>query len=206
MQTGQPGTFQFVSLYTHAQAPLLAGDEAKHLLLAKLQEAKTRLGIYIAGYVLLDDHMHFLYACEQQHDCSEVVKLLCGEFVRAWRRMGRLHNGTPFWNPRIKAYAVSQGDELRIHLNFIHYDAVRHGLVNRAAAYAWSSLPARVHQGHYPDDWALRAPPAGVAKVARALYLVQTGGKSDAEGAVSLGRTGRIAANTDPEAGRLARY
>lgn len=205
MQTGQPETFQFVSLYTHAQAPLLAGDEAKHLLLAKLQEAKARLGIYIAAYVLLDDHMHFLYACEQHHECSDVVKLLCGEFVRAWSRMGRTHNDTPFWNPNIKAYAVSLGDELRIHLDFIHYDAVRHGLVNRAAAYAWSSLPARVHQGHYPDDWAVLAPPAGVAKVARALYLAQMGKRPGTRGWTSPAQARRIAPNADSESGRLPR-
>lgn len=48
-------------------------------------------------------------------------------------------------------------DEARTHLNSIHYDPVRHGPVERAAHYAWSSL-------------VVHAPPVGVAKVARALY------------------------------------
>ena len=174
---GNCETFQFVTLYTHAQQPLLASSLAKHLLLAKISEAKAKFHLDIAGYVVLDDHIHFLYVTQHSQKVAPVVDLLREGFARDWRRLQcretKPSSGIdqPIWKSEIKSYRLTLADELRTHLNFIHYDPVRHGLVERAADYAWSSLPARIHQGHYPGDWAVQAPPAGVAKVARALYL-----------------------------------
>jgi putative transposase len=177
MSTNEPGVFQFVTLHSHANQPLLASNQAKELLLAKLHETKAEFRLDIAGYVLLNDHIHLLCAMRQSRELASAVAFLCAGFGREWRRLRHSESkpfhgvNPPLWKPDIQAYPLTQADELRTHLNFIHYDPVRHGLVERPADYAWSSLPARIHQGHYPQDWAVMAPPPGMLKVARSLYL-----------------------------------
>jgi len=169
--------FQFVTLYTHAQQPFLASSQAKQLLQAKLQETKDQFGLKIAAYVMLDDHLHLLYATHFSQGVGCIVDSIRDGFAREWRRLQRreakslLGLDQPLWKADFQSYPLNLQEELRAHLNFIHYDPVRHGLVVRAADYTWSSLPARVRQGHYSEDWAVQTPPAGVAKVARALYL-----------------------------------
>lgn len=177
IRTNRLHVFRFVTLYTHGQRPLLAGTLAKEVLLDQLQLVKGRFNLGIAGYVVLDDHVHFLCATRCDMDLGPVVAMLRDGFTREWRRLqpGDAQAGldlpTPVWRSDIFSYRLTMVDELHPHLNFIHYDAVRHGYVERAADYTWSSLPARVEQGHYPEDWAIHATPAGVAQVARALYL-----------------------------------
>lgn len=177
MGVDEPGVFQFVTLYTHAHQPLLASNQAKELLLTKLQETKAEFRLVIAGYVLLNDHLHVLCATRQSRELPSVVTFLCAGFEQTWRRLRHSDNkpvhgiNPPLWKSDIQAYPLTRADELRTYLNFIHYDPVRHGLVERPADYLWSSLPARIHQGHYPRDWAAMAPPPGMLKVARSLYL-----------------------------------
>lgn len=177
IRTNRLHVFQFVTLCTHAQQPLLASPLAKTLLLAELGQVKDRFKLDIAGYVVLDDHFHFLCATRCDMELGTAMEMLRNGFTREWRRLqsgggqASLELPSPVWGPDIFSYRLTMVDELHPHLNFIHYDAVRHGYVERAADYAWSSLPARVEQGHYPEDWAIHATPAGVAKVARTLYL-----------------------------------
>lgn len=169
--------FHFVTLHTHSRQPLLASTQAKELLLSKLRYIKEQFNLDIAGYVVLDDHFHFLCATRCNIEIGTAVELLRDGFAKEWRRLqpggdsSELELAAPVWKPDIFSNRLALVDELHSHLNFIHYDPVRHGYVERASDYVWSSLPARVEQGHYPEDWAIHATPAGVAKVARALHL-----------------------------------
>lgn len=177
MKEGKPEIFQFVTVYTQAQNPWLASSQAKKLLLAKLQDTKSRFDLEVAGYVVLHDHMHFVYTTSHYLEVAPIVDCLREGYTRDWCRLQRRESKTPhptkqeIWQAHFHSYSLTEVTELRTHLDFIHYDPVRHGLVERAMDYAWSSLPARVHQGHYAEDWAVMAPPAGIAKVARSLYL-----------------------------------
>ena len=85
--------------------------------------------------------------------------------ARTWREQDQILDDALFWNPGLKSRLLVDVDELRSYLDFIHYDPVRHGVCGRAFDYPWSSLPARVEQGHYPEDWALLGPPASLRRV-----------------------------------------
>lgn len=164
--------FMFVSLYTHGREPLLKGQEAKRLMLTKLGETKSRFHLTIAAYVLLDDHIHLLFS-SQGNECSAIVNHLRAGMQKDLRLGGMLREDAQVWEHGIKTSVVRKKDELRDYLDFIHYDPVRHGLVQRPADYKWSSLPSRVEQGHYMDNWGEAVPPAGVARVLRPLAEMQ---------------------------------
>lgn len=167
--------YMFVSLYTRHRQPLLKGDEAKHLLLNKLGETKRQFHLVIAAYVFLDDHVHLLFTSPPRNECSAIVNSLRAAFQREMRRAGHLGDETQsqVWEHGMKVCAIRTKEELRDHLDFIHYDPVRHGLAERAGDYRWSSLGKRMAEGHYPHDWAELAPPAGVARVLKSLALAQ---------------------------------
>ncbi len=67
--------------------------------------------------------------------------------------------------PDLEHRALHGAMQARAHLDFIHYEPVMHGLVERAVDYDWSSFPIRVAQGHFPENWAALAPPASIARV-----------------------------------------
>lgn len=172
MSATRVSPYQFVTLRTHERTPLLARETTKQLLLDCFTDSKRRFRLTVAGYVVLDDHAHFLFSLPPEHECSAVMHDLLTHFMRAKRKSTpllerELPNSTLFWDKTIEYRAIYDLDDLRAYLDFIHYDPVRHGLVARAAHYRWSSLPARIEQGHYPETWSDLGPPASIALVAR---------------------------------------
>jgi putative transposase len=161
----------FVTLRTHARAPLLAEPTLKKLLIHRFVETKKRFSLTVAGYVILDDHAHFLFSIPSEYECSAVMNDLRASFLREWRAtlpLRKTVEDTPFWEHGLEYRNLYTTDELRAYLDFVHYDPVRHGLSKLASEYHWSSLPARVAQGQYPENWGSFGPPAAISRIAKA--------------------------------------
>lgn len=160
---------RFVTLRTHDRAALLAEPEVKRLLLAQFSRTRKRFNLAVAGYVVLDDHVHLLLIMAESHELPAVLNDLRAGLQRAWRASPYAQqDDAPFWERGLEIREVGERGEMRAYLDSIHYDPVRHGLVPRAADYPWSSLPARIAQGVLSEDWATTGPPAGNARILRA--------------------------------------
>jgi len=155
----------------------LAKGPIKQLLLDRFMETKKRFGLVVAGYVLLDDHAHFLFCIPAELECTAVMNDMRAGFLRTWRKTMPLlarDDDQTFWEHGIEYRYAHTREDLRAYLDFIHYDPVRHGLVSRPADYLWSSLPARIEQGHYSSYWGVMGPPASIARVARECATAET--------------------------------
>ncbi len=157
--------YRFVTVRAHAGATPLLEAADKELFLNQLAATRKRFRVAVAGYAVLDDHAHLLLISAADQECGAIITDLRGGFQRAWRAKSPDAPTAPLWAHGLEVREVDRRTELRAYLDFIHYDPVRHGLVARAADYPWSSLPARVAQGIFSEDWATSGPPAGVAKV-----------------------------------------
>ena len=173
--------FQFATLRTYGRAPLLARGPIKQLLLERLMETRKRFHLSLAAYVLLDDHIHLLIRGSAEQECTAAMNDLRSGVQRTWRKslpnpVPDAPDALPFWEHGIEYHQANSSEELRAFLEFIHYDPVRHGLVDRPSDYLWSSLPARIEQGHYPEYWGILGPPACIARVARDCATSMCGG------------------------------
>lgn len=156
----------FVTLDCRQRQPLLATPEMKSLALEALLHTQARLGIHVAAYAILDNHLHGLFD-PAPASCEHVLN----HFRAVTRRLCRSHHPYSWrdtlWNGDYRSSVVTSEADLRAHLDWIHYDPVHHGYVDRPAAYPWSSLAARIRQGHYPEDWASLGPPASISGLTR---------------------------------------
>ncbi len=73
-----------------------------------------------------------------------------GVKLRVARRCGRA--GT-FWQRRYWDHHIRDRDDLRRHLDYIHFNPVRHGCASAPADHRWSSFRAYVARGRYPATW-----------------------------------------------------
>lgn len=48
---------------------------------------------------------------------------------------------------------IRDEDDFIKHIEYIHYNPVKHGLVNRVQDWSWSSFHRYVQEGLYPIDW-----------------------------------------------------
>jgi putative transposase len=58
------------------------------------------------------------------------------------------------WQRRYWEHAIRDDLDFERHVNYIHYNPVKHGLVTRVADWAFSRFHRYVAQGILPADWA----------------------------------------------------
>ena len=58
------------------------------------------------------------------------------------------------WQRRYWEHAIRDDADLERHLNYIHYNPVKHGLVSRVGDWPFSSFHRYVAEGILPTDWA----------------------------------------------------
>ncbi|HEX5313495.1 MAG TPA: transposase, partial [Gammaproteobacteria bacterium] len=59
----------------------------------------------------------------------------------------------PVWQPRFWEHTIRDEEDFCRHLDYIHYNPVKHGYAGRPADWRWSSFRKFVRQGRYPPDW-----------------------------------------------------
>jgi putative transposase len=59
----------------------------------------------------------------------------------------------PFWQNRFWAHLIADEKDYENHVNYIHYNPVKHGLVEKASGWPWTSLHRMVKAGIFPPDW-----------------------------------------------------
>jgi putative transposase len=84
-------------------------------------------------------------------------------FTRAWLARGGVEQSTTesyqkrgnrgVWQPRFMEHTIRDEDDLIRHVEYIHFNPVKHGLADRPGDWSWSSFSQYVKQGIYDVDW-----------------------------------------------------
>ena len=152
------GTFFFTVNLADRRKNLLT--ERADLLRAAFRDTRQRHPFEIDAIVVLPDHLHAIWTLPERD----------GDFATRWRqiksafsrgisipgsmtrsRLSKSERG--IWQRRYWEQAIRDQDDLNRHLDYIHFNPVRHGYVNRARDWAYSSFPLMVRHGLYPEDW-----------------------------------------------------
>jgi putative transposase len=68
------------------------------------------------------------------------------------------------WQRRYYEHAIRDEDDWRRHMDYLHYNPVKHGLVRSVAEWPWSSFRRSIKRGLYAEDWG-NVPPADLEDV-----------------------------------------
>ncbi|MDR3575309.1 MAG: hypothetical protein P4L50_15725, partial [Anaerolineaceae bacterium] len=62
------------------------------------------------------------------------------------------------WQRRFWEHTILDDEDLNRHIDYIHYNPVKHGLVSKASDWPWSSFHRYVQMGYFepPDRWVER--------------------------------------------------
>ena len=145
----------FVTCVCRNRRPLLGSDSTKALLLDVMRDLRREIPYRMIGYVVLPDHFHWLLRLAAHRELPRLMQALK---LRVSRRSGW---GGVFWQRRYWDHHIRDAGDLRRHLDYVHYNPVKHGVVSSLEAYAWSSFHAYVARGVYPPGWGTVEPPAG---------------------------------------------
>jgi putative transposase len=119
--------------------------------------AKAQHPFEIDAMVIMPDHLHALWTLPpDDHDFSTRWMLIKQRFSTGLEAPRRRSNGeVTVWQRRFWEHQVRDEDDYARHVDYIHYNPVKHGYVMRAAHWPFSSLHRYVKQGRLPADWGI---------------------------------------------------
>jgi putative transposase len=122
---------------------------------------KRQRPFQIDAVVILPDHLHCIWTLPPNDaDFSTRWRLIKSSFSRAMSIGERLSaqrmtkQERAIWQRRFWEHAIRDQRDFDVHLDYIHFNPVKHGWVPRAADWPHSSFHRYVRLGRYPEDWA----------------------------------------------------
>jgi putative transposase len=145
-----PGQPVFLTIVTHNRRTWLADDECVDTLLKSMRWAKGKHPFRHLAHVVLPHHLHWMLLAENGTSFSDLVGAVKRDVT--WRLKESGHKG-PFWQKRFYDHLIRDDTDFGRHLDYIHFNPVKHGYVSRPRDYRWSSFPEWVKRGVYEDNW-----------------------------------------------------
>jgi putative transposase len=152
------GTYFFTLALAERRSDLLVREIAA--LRASVSRALALRPFTIDAWVVLPDHLHAVWTLpELDSDFSTrwtlikrgfSARIVKGEH-RSASRMAKGERG--LWQRRFWEHTVRDDVDYARHVNYVHFNPVKHGLVGNAADWPFSSFRRAVARGQYPKDW-----------------------------------------------------
>jgi putative transposase len=159
------GTFFFtVTLHDRRSSALVDHID---LLRAAFRKSRQSKPFEIDAIVVLPDHLHAIFTLPTDDaDFSGRWRAIKGAFTTALLTAGvaiaRHSNGeSSLWQRRFWEHTIRNDDDFARHVDYIHFNPVKHLLTTRVSDWPHSSFHRYVRLGLLPEDWAGIAAPAG---------------------------------------------
>ena len=151
------GTY-FFTVVTADRTPVFNSPAAVACLLTSFSSVMQRFPFVIDAMVVLPDHLHSIWTLpEGDHDFSRRWRLIKKGFPKGARDSPGLPvyvNGS-LWQKRFWEHTIRDGQGFERHVDYIHFNPVKHGYVARASDWPYSSFHRYVREGVLPVDWAV---------------------------------------------------
>ncbi len=143
------GDWVFLTHVTYKRRPILLEHASDFLNVLQLHCRKD--GVTPYAWVILPDHVHLLLDTG-----TASVPLLCRRIKLAFSaRYRTAHNVTSgrVWQLRFYDHIIRDATDLNRHLDYIHFNPVKHGLTEDPFEWKWSSLDEFLRKGMYERNW-----------------------------------------------------
>jgi putative transposase len=152
------GTFFLTATLVDRRSRILV----EHIAALRSAFARTRKqhAFAIEAVVVLPDHFHLIVTLpDGDADFSNRMSLIKRRFSTALLKNGtalkRHPNGeVALWQRRFWEHTIRNETDFERHVDYIHFNPVKHKLVTRVADWPHSSFHRYVRLGLLPDDWA----------------------------------------------------
>ena len=159
-----PGGTYFLTIVTYCRRPLFKNPGNIHLLRTAVASVQRKQSFKIMAAVILPDHIHFLWQLPpDDSNYSQRISRLKVLFTRAYKYKNRSnleisasrhrHRESDIWQRRFWEHLIRDEADLQQHLDYIHYNSVKHGLVSCPHLWEYSSFLRWVERGRYTLDW-----------------------------------------------------
>lgn len=164
-----PGASFFFTVVTYGRKRILCTDENPSRLKQSMEAVKVEHPFTIDAIVLLPDHFHCIWTLPQRdNDFSTRWMLIkskftrtCADAVKGLPSFSRIQKREQcVWQRRFWEHQIRDEQDYIRHVDYIHYNPVKHGLAKSPMEWQYSSFHRYVKEGTYHPDWGEKEPVA----------------------------------------------
>ena len=153
------GSYFFTVNLLDRRTPLLV--EHIDLFRAAFHAVRTAHPFHVDAVVVLPEHLHCVWTLPPgDADFSTRWRLIKGEFSRSLPSGGERqsasrmkHRERGIWQRRFWEHVIRDDRDFARHVDYIHFNPVKHGLVKRPIDWPHSSIHDFVRRGIVPAEW-----------------------------------------------------
>jgi len=155
----------FFTVVTERRRRFLTDEASRRWLREAIEVTRVDHPFAIDAWVLLPDHLHCIWTLPHgDSDFSTRWRLIKRRFSQRAKpllqrddwlsRSKRKHREATIWQRRFWEHRIRDDRDYQAHMDYIHFNPVKHGLVTRVSDWPFSSFHRHVAAGVYPPDWA----------------------------------------------------
>jgi putative transposase len=156
------GTSFFFTLVSHRRRPILCDPPIRKALRDAIEAVREFKPFLIDGWVLMPDHLHCIWTLpvddtdfsQRWSQIKHRVSHACGALYRMQQSAARSRRGdSTIWQRRFIEHRIRNDVDMERHLDYIHFNPVKHGYAAHAHAWPYSTFGRYVKAGVYARDW-----------------------------------------------------
>ena len=155
----------FFTIVTNNRIPVLINNI--EILRKSILYAKGKYFFEIVSCVVLNDHIHLILKLQNTNDYPEIIRLIKYYFsihikngghadaLPTLQNFGSKRNKREkgVWQRRYWEHTIRDEADFNKHIDYIHYNPVKHGYVKMAKDWEYSSFHRFVKDGYYDENW-----------------------------------------------------
>jgi REP element-mobilizing transposase RayT len=102
-----------------------------------MDQIQAEEGFQLLAYVIMPDHLHLVVSLPAHLTTTRVMKMIKGRFARLYNERAGARG--PFWQDRFHEEALQSEEQLWTAIQYVVYNPVKAGVVQRPEDYRWSS-------------------------------------------------------------------
>jgi len=143
------GQIYFLTHVTYNRQPLLVNNF--RLLWDSIRSVQSEYPFENIAWVVLPDHFHILID-PGKNDLSGIMRKIKLSFSVRYRDLYNIQKSR-IWQNRFWDHIIRNQNDMNRHIDYIHYNAVKHGYVYDPFEWKYSSLYHYAKQSYYTNDW-----------------------------------------------------
>lgn len=167
------GATYFFTVVSFNRRKILCDNPVRQATREAVKQVRQILPFDIEAWVTLPDHIHALWTLpDDDHDFGKRWGMIkrhvtqqCPEYraspsIQSSSNIKRYESG--IWQRRFWEHQIRDDADFAAHMDYLHFNPAKHGLVERIADWPYSTFHRYVDRGIYSKDWAVVLPEDGM--------------------------------------------
>ncbi len=148
-----PNSYVFITIVTYNRKQILI--ENIEYLRESFKQTLQKYQFEIIAIVVNPDHIHMII---KPDNISEYPKII-GTIKKSFTQISKIDHTTKnnresdVWQRRYWEHTIRDEKDLYKHIDYIHYNPVKHGIVKAPKEWEYSSFKKFVQMGLYEENW-----------------------------------------------------